>query len=191
MTAPGQQRPRPPKKRDRNADGWQLIGYYMERNGIVDQRDADIGLAVKWKTSTGLGDARRVREVRAHVNKLSKRDRDRGLQPGDPKATFSGWCFAYRNIEGAPSSLEDVNGGLYDSTRGLLALLGHGTRLKQHSTECARMAFECRKMAQDAAGKGRLDIAIACLDIERDYTMFGQPQDVHVEALRVLLEGWV
>jgi hypothetical protein len=182
---------KPPPKRDRVADGWELIGYYMERDGIVWDGDATIGANLKWKTAQGVGDARRVRDVRFYVTKQSHLEAQRGMQPGDPKAVYRRWCFEYRDIEGHPSVLHEVDGSPFDAAKGTYALLGTMTRLRQHDTERERIAQNCRAAATDTVARGRPDIAVAYLDIARDIELFGIPTDPHLEALRQLLESWV
>jgi len=182
---------RPPKKRDRNEDGWALIGLYMEQEtpGVITLKDPEIANVFKWKNTLGLPDDRRVRDTRAHVNHISRREFERGLKPGDPKRVFSGWYFGYRDIKGSPSVLKDDEGNLLDPAAGLWALLGDNTRFKQHSTELERMQGWARNAAENAVAHGRFDLAIAWLDYEHDLKTFGMPQDATVERLRVLLGG--
>lgn len=182
---------KPPPKRDRKADGWALIGYYITRDGIVYERDPAIALALGWKDSQGKGDAERVRSLRAHITNRSRLEANRGLKPGDPDSVYSRWCFEFRDIAGNPSVLHEVNGTIYDAVKGTAALLGTLTRLHQHEVERDRIAQNCRAAAQEAVGRGRSDIAIAYLDIVRDVELFGLPADPHLETLRVLLESWV
>ena len=123
----------PPKKRDRNADGWELIGFYVQRNGVVDMRDREIAAALRWRDSQGKPDPDRVKTIRAHVSNKSRREREQDLPPD--KREFAGWYFGYRDIKGSPSVLKDDAGSLWDPLNGLFALLGDHTRFTQHSSE--------------------------------------------------------
>jgi hypothetical protein len=185
--------PPPPKKRDRNADGWQLIGFYMAQQppGIVDLRDNEIAAALRphWLTGRGLPDGERVRATRAHVNNKSRREAEQGLKPGDPKRVFSGWYFGYRDIKGSPTVLKDDDGNLLDPAAGLFALLGDHVRFVQHSTERVRIQGWARAAAENATAAGNIPLAIAWLDYEHDVRTFGMPQDVSVDRIRALIVG--
>ena len=183
---------RPPKKHDRTVDGWDLIGFYMQQAepGVMLLKDPEIATALKWKTSKGLPDDRRVRNTRAQVNSRARREQELGLEVGDKRRVFSGYSFSYRDIKGSPSLLLDPDKALAFNltSHGIDALFGDMTRLAQGATERERIEQWCRQAAEAANTIGDHDLSFAYLDVEHDMHTFGLIRDTTLTRLRVLLE---
>lgn len=180
--------PKPPKKRDRAADGWQLIGFYMQHNGVVDMRDRDIAANLRppWRNSAGVPDGDRVKQIRAHVTNRSRREQELGIVGAD--RVFSGWSFGYRDIKGSPSELfEGATGSLFSVGKGAASLLGNLVRFDQHTAEKERMVGNCREAATEAMINGYANLATTWLQCAVDIETFGQPRDATVDKLKELM----